>query len=73
MPPREGTLLRVSGQLKSIAKHRTLGILKRVSCAKRGGPTLTIKSCTRSFCAKSCLLEIAMIASALKFIVALIF
>jgi len=48
MHPQEGALLRVSGQLKSIVKHRILGLGKRVSCAKKtDGPILTI--CTSMF------------------------
>jgi len=43
MPPRERSLLAVSGRLKNIVKHRTLLVGKRVSCAeKTGGPILTI-------------------------------
>jgi len=34
MPPWEGALFGVSGQLKSIVKNRILALCKRVSCAK---------------------------------------
>jgi len=34
MPPQEGTPLGVSDGLKSIVKHRILGLCKRVSCAE---------------------------------------
>jgi len=42
MPPLEGAVLEVSGQLISIVKHRILGLNKMVSCAKNGGPILMI-------------------------------
>jgi len=35
-------LLGVSGRLKSIAKHRTLGVGGKVSCPKNGGSILTM-------------------------------
>jgi len=42
-PHGNGHFLGVSGRLKSIVKHRTLGVCyKRVSCAKTDGPILTI-------------------------------
>ena len=36
-----GVNIWVCGRLKIIAKHRILGLSKRVSCAKRDGPILT--------------------------------
>jgi len=42
MPPREGALLGVSGRVKSIVKHRILGVGKRISCAKNGWTDLDL-------------------------------
>jgi len=42
MPPQEGALLGVSGRLKSIVKHKIMGVGKRVSRVKTGVPILTI-------------------------------
>jgi len=56
--PREGALFGVLGQLKSIVRHRISGgVSKRVSCAKTGGPNLTIY--TSYHCMTCCLQGVA--------------
>jgi len=72
MPPREAALLGLFGRLKSIVKHRIWGG-GLVSSIKTGEPTSTIYTSHDVFCGSSCLLVVAMIAPALKFLVALIF
>jgi len=71
MPPFEGALFRMSGRLKSIVKHKILGLGKRVSCAKMGGLMLAICTLCDMFLCKE--LHVAMIAHALKFLVTQIF
>jgi len=56
MPPQEGALLGVSGRLKSIVKHKIMGVGKRVSRVKTGVPILTICTSCQWFCARGCLL-----------------
>jgi len=51
------------GQLKSIVKHRVLGHwVKQVSCTKNGWANLNNLYVVLSFCTRSCLLGVAMIA-----------
>jgi len=66
-------LLGVSGQLKSILKHRILGVRKRVSCAESGLTSLNDLYFVGVFLHKELLFGVAMIAPALNFLVALIF
>jgi len=73
MPPLEGALLGVSGRLNSIVKHRILGLGKRMSGAKTGGPILIICMSYDLFLHKDLLFGVAVLALALKFLVALSF
>jgi len=73
MPSEEWVLLSVSGRLKSIVRHRIWGLGKMASCAKDGWTDLNDLYIIWRFCARNCLLEVAIITPALKFLVALIF
>jgi len=50
------------GECQPVAKHRISGDWEKVTCAKIGGPILTIYSLRRmiSFCTRRCLLGVAM-------------
>jgi len=63
----------VSGLLKSVVKHRSLGVEYRVSCAKDWLTNLNDTYVTWRVLRKELLLWDGMIAASLKFLVALFF
>jgi len=54
-------------QIVKYSNAQDLGLCKRVSCAKKGGPTLMIYTLYDMFCTRSCLFGVAMIAPAQNF------
>jgi len=57
-PSRKGALLGMSGQLKSIVKHRTLGLRKGGAVQKTGGQIFLYIVRRVCFCTRSCLLRV---------------
>ena len=70
-PDRKGHFA-VSDRFKSIVKHRILVWVNCELCKNSWTDLNDVYLVMTCFCARSCLLEVAMIAPALKFLVALI-